>query len=237
MEKNNYSLPISIVIAGILIAGGIYLVSRDGAGGIVGGGSVTNVPTVTLSDHIMGNPKAQLKIVEYSDMECPYCKHFDQTMREIMQYYGASGKVAWVFRNFPLITIHENAATEAAATECAAEQGGSEAFFKFTDKIYQATAEDGSLDLSSIPALAKEAGLDGQKLKECVDSGTYKAKVQQQYKEALATGAQGTPHIVFMLGNTPILILEGNQPYSSIHGAVEQILQTEGSTNPSSSGQ
>ncbi len=235
MEQNNYSLPISIIVAGALIAGGIYLVNRSsGPAGVVSKAAATNVRSVDATDHIQGNPQAPIKVVEYSDLECPYCKHFDQTMRETMQYYGASGNVAWVFRNFPLMTIHENAVTEAVADECAAEQGGSDAFFKFTDKVYQATSDDGSLDLSTLPSLAQQAGLDGQKLKACVDAGTYKTKVQKQYDEALATSAQGTPHIVFMLNNTPVLVLEGNQPYSSIHAAIEQILQTMGSSTPSS---
>ena len=228
----NYLLPISIVGAGILIAGGIFLVSRGGGvASVLPGG--TKIAPVVVSDHIMGNPQAALKVVEYSDLECPYCKHFDETMREVMQFYGATGKVAWVYRNFPLEPIHPNAAPEAAAAECAADQGGSQAFFKFTNTIYQATGDDGSFDMTQLPTLAQQAGLNGQKLKACMDAGTHKAAVEQMYKDGLATGAEGTPHIVFMLRDVPVLQLEGNQPYASIRAAIDQILQTEASSTPS----
>jgi len=231
--KNNYLLPISIVVAGVLIATGIFLVSRSGgeSNSVLPGGA--KVLPVTVADHIMGNPQAALKVVEYSDLECPYCKHFDETMREVMQFYGASGKVAWVYRNFPLEPIHENAAPEAAAAECAVDQSGSPAFFKFTNLIYGATGDDGSFDMTQLPTLAQQAGLDGQKLKACMDAGTHKAAVEQMYKDGLATGAQGTPHIVFLFHDVPVLQLEGNQPYASIRAAIDQILQTEASSTPS----
>ncbi len=224
--KSHYVLPVSIVIVGALIAGAIFLVSRGP--GPSGTGPAAAVRPVDQTDHIFGNPNAPVKIVEYADLECPFCKDFQSTMDQLMQYYGPSGKVAWVFRNFPLTQLHSKAPEEAQAAECAAAQGGSSAFFKFIDKVYSVTPGDNGLDLAQLPSIAQEVGLDGAKLSQCLAANTYAAKVESDYNEAIAEGAQGTPHIVIMTSAGEVLSLDGNQPYSSMRAAVDQVLSAIG---------
>src|SRR3989344_4330576 len=98
--KSQYVLPVAIVVVGVLIAGAIFLLSR----GPSQGGAPEAVRAVDATDHILGNPNAKVMVVEYAYLECPFCKTFHITMHQVMDYYGPSGKVAWVFRNFPLGT-------------------------------------------------------------------------------------------------------------------------------------
>lgn len=86
------------------------------------------------NEHILGNQNARIKIVEYSDTECPFCKTFHSTMHRIVDQN--SGEVAWVYRHFPIPQLHPNAEREAQATECVAEIAGNEVFWGYLDKIF-----------------------------------------------------------------------------------------------------
>lgn len=107
--------------------------------------SLEKMSPVTKADHILGSIDAPVKIVEYSDLECPFCKQFHNTMQKIMSEYGTE-KVAWVFRQFPLSQLHSKAPKEAEASECVAELGGNDAFWKFIDKINEVTPSNNKLD-------------------------------------------------------------------------------------------
>lgn len=220
--KSQYSLPIAILAVGALIAGGIFLVSQGKPSQPQG--TVADARPVDQTDHIIGNPDAPLKIVEYADLECPYCKVFHETMQQVMDYYGPSGKVAWVFRNFPLGQIHSKAPTEAAAAECAFDQGGNDAFFRYIKRLFEITPSQNGLDLAKLPQIASEVGLDANKLSQCLSANTNQAKVQAQYNEAIAAGLQGTPAVVFMTSEGAVLSLNGAQPYASMRAAIDEIL-------------
>src|SRR5690349_6475377 len=116
------SVPIAIIIAGGLIAGALYYSSTRGPLPTVTppapAGDTINMKPVTSADHILGNPQADVLVVEYSDTECPFCKAFQPTLERVMQEYGPSGKVAWVYRNFPIAELHSKAPKEAEALEC-----------------------------------------------------------------------------------------------------------------------
>jgi protein-disulfide isomerase len=101
-------------------------------------GEAINLDPITATDHFYGNKNAEVVIVEYGDLECPYCATVHPTIQKIITEYD--GKVAWVFRHFPL-SIHANAHIKAQAAECAWEQGGDEAFFKYLDATYSAIEE------------------------------------------------------------------------------------------------
>lgn len=96
-------------------------------------GQKINLDPITENDHFYGNKDAEIVIVEYADLECPYCAIAHPTIKKILKDYD--GKVAWVFRHFPL-SIHPDAHIKAQAAECAWEQGKDEAFFKYVDATY-----------------------------------------------------------------------------------------------------
>ncbi|MCI0542492.1 thioredoxin domain-containing protein [bacterium] len=104
------------------------------------------VVSVNPGEHILGNPNAEIFIIEYSDLECPFCKRFHETMKQAMEQYGKDGQVAWVYRHFPLDAIHNKARKEAEATECAGELGGNDMFWKYTNKLMEITPSNNQLD-------------------------------------------------------------------------------------------
>lgn len=231
--RSNYALPIAIVVVGAVVAGAVFLLSRGAP--TPGQTNTAAIRPVDSTDHIYGNPNAPVKIVEYADLECPFCKTFDATMQQVMDYYGPSGKVAWVFRNFPLASIHSKAPTEAQAAECAADQGGSTAFFKFINHLYDITPSENGLDLAQLPQIATDVGLNGTTLQQCLNANTNQAKVEAQYNEAIAAGFQGTPTIVIMTPQGVALTLNGAQPYASMRAAIDETLSELGQSVSSTS--
>jgi len=199
--ENKLSIPIAIVLAGVLISGAL-LITRDGGSSVAGTENVEAAAVVLApiseEDHILGNPRADVVIVEYSDTECPYCKRFHTTMHEVIDTYGRDGTAAWVYRHFPIDTLHKKARKEAEATECAAELGGNNAFWAYIDRVYEITPSNDGLNLAELPKIAKEIGLDEQKFENCLSSGKYADKVESQYQDAVTAMGRGTPHSVLI---------------------------------------
>lgn len=224
--KSQYVLPVTIVVAGLLIAGAVFWTGTNSVPGNGDGGSdVSARPYDPALDHILGNPSAPVKVIEYMDLECPYCKTFHTTMHQIIDYYNTAnpGMVAWVERPFPLASIHSKAPQEAAAAECAAELGGDAAYWKFVDRVFEVTPSNNGLDLSQLPVIAGEVGLDTAAFNQCLSSNKYTKKVSDSYAEAIALGAQGTPYTLIMVG-TDSVPLPGGQPYDSMRAAIDAVL-------------
>lgn len=118
--------------------------------------SVENIKPISDQDHILGNPDAPVKVVEFADTECPFCKRFHPTMHQVIQEYGRSGQVAWVYRHFPIDEIHSKARKEATALECANELGGNTTFWQYTDRLYEITPSNNNLDLNELSRIAME---------------------------------------------------------------------------------
>jgi len=230
MEKiQQFLIPISIVVAGALIAVGIFF-----GGGTGNSKDLSNenqkapeiqVRDITSKDHIRGNPKAKIIAIEYSDTECPFCKQFHTTLKQMISEYGQSGDVAWVYRHFPIDQLHSKARKEAEATECAAEQGSNDAFWKYIDQVYSRTPSNDGLDLAELPKIASDIGLDVTKFNECLSSGKMAEKVEADYQDAVAAGGQGTPYVVFIKGKEKIPMTQGAVPYATLKSMIEQLLK------------
>ena len=225
--KSQYVLPITIVVAGALIAGAVFLVGKTAVPSNGGSSNVVARPYDAGTDYILGNPSAPVKVVEYMDLECPHCKTFHATMHKIMDFYGASGKVAWVVRPFPLANAHPKAVQEAVAAECAGEQGGSVAYYKYLDKVFEVTPSNNGLDLAQLPVIAGQVGLDVNAFNSCLSSNKYGKKITDSYNEAIKLGAQGTPFTLIMVGGEAVT-LPGGQPYDSMRAAIDAVLEGVG---------
>lgn len=166
---------------------------------------------IRKDDHIRGNSKAKLTIVEYSDFQCPFCQRFAPTLQKALDEY--KDKVRLVYRHFPLDSIHPYARPAAEASECASEQGK---FWEYHDALF---ARQDELSSDFWVKLAGDLKLDVNKFKSCFDAGKYKQRVETDSQDAIAKGGRGTPYTI--IGITPI---SGALPYESIKQVIDQAL-------------
>ena len=239
-KTDDLSIPLAIVFAGVLVAGAIIFSERTapvvqqapvqaGTRETVGADEV-EAPVELLAlkpdDHILGNPNAEVVIIEYSDTECPFCKRFHETMVQVMDTYGKSGQVAWVYRHFPLDQLHPKARKEGEALECAAELGGNEAFWKYTDKIFEITPANNGLDAAQLPKIAQTIGLDGVAFTTCLDSGKYADRVNRDFESGANVGVRGTPYsIVWNKTTGKQMPLNGAYPFENMKTILALMIQ------------
>jgi protein-disulfide isomerase len=239
-KSSPITLPAAIIIAGAIIAMAILWVKKPSsppAAMINDQEPIINLVPVSGTDHILGNPAAPVVIVEYSDASCPFCKMYHGTMRDIMNEYGADGRVAWVYRHFPIdkpgtrpdgTALHPNAGNEAQAMECAAEQGGNEKFWAYANRLFEITPSvtpqsPGGLDQAELPVIARDVGLDVIAFTDCLASGRFKDLVEQHYVGGLNAGVNGTPHS-FILANGETEAVNGTLPYATLKAVIDAAL-------------
>lgn len=187
-------------------------------------GSADQVKKLQKDDHVKGDRNARILLIEYSDIECPFCKRFHETPQQLIDAY--KGKVAWVYRHFPL-NFHANAQKEAEATECANEQGGNDAFWKYLDTLFERTTSNGTgFALDSFVPLAKELGLNESKFKECLDSNKYADHVKTDIDEGTKAGVTGTPGNILLDTKTgKTKLIPGALPFEQFKTEIDTMLK------------
>ena len=231
MSMEKLSVPIAIVISGALIAGALYYSNLKQPTKVVNNTPPTvntnfsSMRPVSADDHILGNPNASLVIVEYSDSECPFCKTFHTTLRRVISEYGKDGKVAWVYRHFPIDQLHSKARKEAEAMECANELGGNAKFWEYTNTLYDKTNSNNSLDPLELPKIAKTVGLNVSDFETCLSSGKYAEKVEADYQDAVKAGGRGTPNSIILSKDGVRTPIEGAMPYESLKTIIDELLK------------
>lgn len=203
-KKSTLSLPVAIIVAGLLVAGAIYLSRGESinvAQKTTGEDTLSaiEVNPITEDDHFIGNPDAPVTLIEFSDLECPYCKSFHQTMRALMNEYGTDGRLAWVYRHFPLVQLHPKAPREAEAVECVNELSNKTATWNFINRIFEVTPANNGLEESRLLSLGEELGVDQEDLLSCMNSGRHSVTVATHLEDAVTSGGRGTPHSVLLL--------------------------------------
>lgn len=171
---------------------------------------------------ILGNVDAPVTIVEFSDIQCPFCKRFvDDAFVELKEKYIDTGKVKLAFRHYPLISIHPNAKKAGEAVECANEQNK---FWEYHDLLF-ANQEEwsplGSADaVNSFVDYSGELGLDTAQFRNCLDSSKFQQKVEDDLAAGVEAGVDGTP--AFFINGWR---LTGAQPFASFEEFIEQELK------------
>lgn len=242
MEQKPTSMSLSgaIIIAGAIIAIAIIWTKKPVVVNNAPADTVANqeisMRAINAQDHILGDPNAPIKIVEYTDPSCPYCIRFNKSMNQLIDEYGPSGKVAWVYRHFPLDKpgptgdiLHPNAGHESQALECAAELGGNEGFWAFEKRLYDihpgvTIDSPKGLDQKELPNIAKYIGLDEAEFSQCLSSGKYKDKVEKDYLDGINAGVEGTPYSIIITKNGKKVPMVGIVPYSSLKSTVDTLL-------------
>ncbi len=221
--KTSSAIPFAIALGGVVVALAVYISMPKAPSANSGnGGNPALVRPVSASDHIFGNPAAPVQIIEYADFDCEYCSGFDDTLHQIIATEGASGKVSWVFREFPLIEIHPNAMQHAEAAECVAQVAGNDAFWKFTDVLFAHQP----IDPSQYGTFAKSIGISGNAFATCFANAatTQNARILADRQNALDMGAIGTPYsLIVVAGKTPI-VMAGAYSYDAVKQLVDTAL-------------
>ncbi|MCP6720024.1 MAG: DsbA family protein [Patescibacteria group bacterium] len=238
-KRRDYFLPASILIAALLISVSLVYSAgkRSGDGGtasltggagdnerVVQDSSIGNIRPVTREDHILGSIDAPIKIVEFSDLECPFCKRFHVTMQQVVAEYG--DQVAWVYRHLPLDSIHSKARKEAEASECAAELGGNDAFWAYIDRLFEITPSNNGLNLALLPQIARDIGLDQGKFESCLESGAQLAQIVSDIEDAENSGARGTPYSVIIASDGKKYTIPGALPFERVKLLIDQALES-----------
>lgn len=181
------------------------------------------VAPVTEDDWVRGDENARIALIEYSDLECPFCKKFHPTAQRIIDEY--EGEVKWVYRHFPLDQIHAKADKEAEAAECAGKLGGNDGFWALTNKIFEVTPSNDGLDLDTLPDLAVDVGLDKTTFETCLNSGEMAENVETDYQSGLKAGVTGTPGNILLDTKTgKTRLLSGALPFEQVSQAIDQML-------------
>lgn len=164
-------------------------------------------------DAIKGDPDAPVTIVEWSDYECSFCARFyDQTLGQINEAYIKTGKVKFVYRDFPL-GFHQQAQKAAEAAECAGEQ---DKYFEMHDMLFESGVAGG---VAAFKQYASTIGLDTDSFNTCLDSGEMASEVAADMKAGSAVGVSGTPG--FIINGE---LISGAQPFSVFQQAIENAL-------------
>ncbi|MGH7526436.1 MAG: DsbA family protein [Gemmatimonadales bacterium] len=172
----------------------------------------------SLAARSKGSPTAPVTVYEMSDFQCPYCREFAlETFPALERHFVATGKVRWVFVNFPLTSLHPNAVGAAEVALCAGKQG---AFWKVHDLLYahqEAWAplkEPGPFFLS----LADSAGISKPSLLSCVKAPATRAEVRTDAEGATRSGATSTPTFYIEGG-----LLSGAYPFPVFKQVLDSI--------------
>lgn len=225
-SKRDYFLPMSILTAAILIAGalvysaGLKTTNKPTAEVVGTVGSTLNNNELIDDDVILGDPRAAVTIVVFSDYQCPFCARFySQTESKLRKDYIETGKANIVYRDFAFLGLESE--TAALAAQCAGEQGK---YWAYHDRLLEIELIDGNenngnLSAELMQSLAGELGLNQNKFDSCLDSKKYLSEIEKDYNDGIKAGVEGTP-AVFINGEQ----LVGAQPYSVFKEAIDKSL-------------
>ena len=182
--------------------------------------TMKNLPPVNEADHQLGAAEPKLTIVEYSNFLCGHCNNFQSTMTQLIEEYGQ--QIKWVYRHFAFNTGSQNLA---ALTECVGKYGGEDKFWQFSDELHQAISEDSSnAQLENAYQLAAKVGVNQSTVKNCVESGEFQQKVEQQAQGGKAAGATGTPNSFIITDDGQYHFVRGALPFSMLQSTIEELL-------------
>lgn len=217
-----YGVPVAIVIAGLLVAGAVFWGGK-------GESAVSNTIPDNVekrqnrefripdeSDHVRGNSEGAIAIVEFSDLECPFCARIHPTLARIVD---ENEDVKWVIRHFPLSTIHSRALSAAIASECVARLGDNDSFWTFVDRAFENQRELGD---SWYREMATSFGIESAAFESCLKDKSIVSDIQTDLDEATGTGGRGTPYVVVITASGNLIPFSGALPYEQVVKLIDQ---------------
>ena len=225
MENNKYLIPLAILVAGVLVAGAIYFgedkkTNTAASNNNAQQGAQITIPSVTDTDHILGDKNAPVVVIEYSDTECPWCKVFQDTMHKILGEYN--GTIAWVYRHMP---FHSKSLKESQATECAYEIGGNESFWKYLDRVFEVTPSNDEFDLEQLSVIAEYVGLNTEQFDACLSSERHVKEIQGNLELAKPGGIESTPYSIIRTSDGRETIINGAEPFEKVKAKIDALIK------------
>ncbi|MDP3995762.1 MAG: DsbA family protein [bacterium] len=211
-NRKNVYLSILIITVALLIGGAIIYIQSSKSGDK--SFQPEEFQPEESPGHVRGNPEAPVTIVEFSDFQCPFCQRFHPTMKQILENYPED--VRWVYKHFPLDSIHSQARPAAEASECVWEQKGDDGFWQFADGVFE---NQPRMSDSLYLELASNMSLDMGQFEECLSSGKYENKVETDLREGAKMGVRGTPGN-FVNGE----FVEGAASYEELESIIKKVL-------------
>ncbi|NBD74359.1 thioredoxin domain-containing protein [Patescibacteria group bacterium] len=231
-------IALSILVAGLGIAGAIFLTQSAPEGSLAAGvenarqvaddrqppepqqpeGDPTLVTPPSEEDHVYGEPDAPITLIEFSDLECVFCARVHPTLKAVVDESG--GEVNWVYRHFPLGQIHPQALPGAYAAECLAEYGGTEAFWDYIDAIL---LNEEPLGEETYRTYARAAGASEEDVLACIEDERYEPLVAEHMQNAVAAGFSGTPFIIARNQAGEVRTIRGAVPREQIEAAIDEL--------------
>lgn len=244
-NKNKLSLPMAIIVAGILIAGAIYFSSS----------APKNIPTndneigiatlapVNKEDKKLGNPDAKVVLVIYGDFQCPFCgaitgllgpdtsaikylkkadPNWTPFMPEIINNYVKNGNILFVYRDWAFQGPESIKAAEAA--RCAGDQNK---FWEYHDYLYahQNGENQGNFSDSNLKSFAKNLGLNTATFNQCLDGNKYTQTVADSRDEGTRAGVQGTPKGFILKNGKIVSTIDGAESLTTVKQKIEAALK------------
>lgn len=184
------------------------------------------IAAIKKTAYIEGNKDAAITLVEYSDLECPFCirQYKDETIKKVHDKFG--DKVNSIFKNFRGVP-HENSETEANALLCAGDIGGADKYIAYYNAIFTRTNGGNGTGFSkdALLPLAKELKIDGAKFQACVDSKKNISRFDAETAEGQKLGVQGTPGTVVINNKTgEYELIAGAYPISEFERVINKLL-------------
>ncbi len=183
------------------------------------------VPINIANAPFRGKADAKVTMIEFSDFQCPYCgRHYRDTMPQIDRDYIQTGKVKYVFRDFPIDSLHPQSPKGHEAANCANEQG------KYWEMWNALFSQPKPMAHDDLVEHAKSVGLDVPRFTQCLDSGKYTGAVNASVQEAISLGASGTPIVFFGLTEPgsgtvkAVRVLRGAYPYDRFKATIDSLL-------------
>jgi protein-disulfide isomerase len=186
--------------------------------------ALVNASVNVSGEPAKGSSGAKITLVEVSDYHCPFCRrHMQQTMPQIEQEYINTGKVRYVFVDYPIEQLHPDAFKAHEAANCAGDQGK---YWDLHAKLFLTPTRD----VNQLVSQAESLGLDGRAFRACLTGNKYAAAVRESVARMQKLGVDSTP--MFLLGLTPapgqpmkvLKVVKGAHPFQNFKSAIDGLM-------------
>lgn len=212
-KQNTFFTILAILAGALIIAAAIYY--KDSNPTLTKTSSTQQAKEAKIESvgkFVLGNPNADLVMIEFADFQCPFCGKFYKTAeQQIIEKYIKTGKLRFEYRD--LAFLGEESILAAEAARCANDQGK---FWQYHNYLYehQGGENQGAFSKANLKKFAQDLGLDTNQFNQCLDSEKYRNEVERSNQEAKNLGANSTPTI--LIGRLPMIVKKNSSGISEV---------------------